>query len=237
MPGSQARFAIYFAPSPASALWRFGSTVLGYDAATGRDVPFHRPQGLEAGLWSDLTAEPRRYGFHATLKAPFRLISGPGETRLISELDRLAQSLSVVRLTPLVVRPMGKFIALRPERDDVAISQLASRVVDALEPLRAPLTREDLARRMREPLSARQVSYLERYGYPHVHEDFRFHMTLAGPMEPELREPVERALSASFASQVPFGEARIDALTLFRQDRPTARFRIVHRALLSGAMQ
>ncbi len=31
------RFAIYLAPPPDTPLWRFGSEVLGYDAATGED--------------------------------------------------------------------------------------------------------------------------------------------------------------------------------------------------------
>ena len=233
---TQARYAIYFAPPPASELWRFGSRVLGYDAVAGFDVPFLLPEPMEAGHWAELTAEPRRYGFHATLKAPFRLARGYRQEQLVSALDQLAESLSAVGIASLSVQVMGRFIVLRPDEDEADVSRLAGHVVDALEPLRAPLTREDLARRKREPLSARQAAYLERYGYPHVHEDFRFHMTLAGPMDPDRVGPVACALRSCFARHVPHAGIRLDALTLFRQDRPSARFRTVHRSPLAGGM-
>ena len=70
------RYAIYFAPHSGSLLARFGASLLGYDPATGAEVDapdhpaFHDPLSLG---W---TAAPRRYGFHATLKAPFHLAEG-----------------------------------------------------------------------------------------------------------------------------------------------------------------
>lgn len=233
--GSAPRYGIYFAPNATSELWHFGSSVIGYDASTGLDVPHHQTDGFEAEHWSALTAESRRYGFHATLKAPFRLTTGVDEPQLIFAVRKIAASMAALPLGPLSVRRMGRFIVLRPEEGGAAVSRLAARVVDALEPLRAPLNGEELARRLREPLSTRQVTYLERYGYPHVLEDFRFHMTLAGPIEPELLESVESVLRASFARHVPNAGTIIDGLTIFRQDRRTERFRIIHRALLSGA--
>src|SRR5215468_10868409 len=63
------RYAIYFAPAPESSLWRFGSATIGYNAASGRDIPATPPVGYEHAVWDRLTEEPRRYGFHATLKA------------------------------------------------------------------------------------------------------------------------------------------------------------------------
>ncbi|MGE0233334.1 MAG: DUF1045 domain-containing protein, partial [Flavobacteriaceae bacterium] len=67
------RVAIYFAPAPETALWRAASAWLGRDAAhEGR-----QPAVLEAALGraaaDEILAAPRRYGFHATLKAPFHL--------------------------------------------------------------------------------------------------------------------------------------------------------------------
>ena len=67
------RYAIYFVPPAETEFFRFGSAVLGYDCYTGASVG--RPAALDAEpeFWDRLTAEPRRYGFHATLKAPFTL--------------------------------------------------------------------------------------------------------------------------------------------------------------------
>ena len=63
------RYAIYFAAGSDSALTRFGAELLGYDAYRGDELPFPR-QALEvAPDWRDISADPRKYGFHATLKA------------------------------------------------------------------------------------------------------------------------------------------------------------------------
>ena len=72
------RYAIYYAPAPGSGLDRFGATLLGYDAFTGKDLPFPEDILQVAPDWRGLTGDPRKYGFHATLKAP--LSHGPGRT-------------------------------------------------------------------------------------------------------------------------------------------------------------
>ena len=72
------RYAIYYTSAPDSALDQFGASLLGYDAHGGEDLPF--PDGLPSD-WRDLTHDPRKYGFHATLKAPIALGDGKAETR------------------------------------------------------------------------------------------------------------------------------------------------------------
>ena len=86
------RYAIYYAPDPASALWLFGSSVLGYDARTGRNVPLLAPAGISLADWEMATTDPRRYGFHATLKAPFRLALGMSEAALLDAVERSAET-------------------------------------------------------------------------------------------------------------------------------------------------
>ena len=70
------RYAIYYVAAPGTDIDRFGAQLLGYDAYTGENVPF--PDGIMqiAPDWRDLTKEPRKYGFHATLKAPLSLAPG-----------------------------------------------------------------------------------------------------------------------------------------------------------------
>ena len=67
------RYAIYYAPAPGSGLDRFGAALLGYDAFTGKDLPFPEDILQAAPDWRGLTGDPRKYGFHATLKAPLSL--------------------------------------------------------------------------------------------------------------------------------------------------------------------
>src|SRR5208283_3593598 len=67
------RYAIYLTPPQDSDLWRFGCDVVGRDAYTGQSADGFAPEGQELEAWRKVTSEPRRFGFHATLKAPFRL--------------------------------------------------------------------------------------------------------------------------------------------------------------------
>ena len=83
------RYAIYFVPAAVTEFFRFGSAVLGYDCYTGANV--ERPSVLDSkpALWDRLTVEPRRYGFHATLKAPFHLSPSCTEAQLVSAGSQL----------------------------------------------------------------------------------------------------------------------------------------------------
>ncbi|HMJ45461.1 MAG TPA: phosphonate metabolism protein, partial [Pseudolabrys sp.] len=78
--GPEPRYAIYFVPGTDSELYRFGASVLGYDCYTGRDIALI--DGADASSWSEFVREPRIYGFHATLKAPFYLAKGSNEADL-----------------------------------------------------------------------------------------------------------------------------------------------------------
>jgi putative phosphonate metabolism protein len=226
------RYAIYFAPDAASPLWQFGCSVLGTDAETGGDVPF--APTLES-LWPDwaaLTSEPRRYGFHATLKAPFRLRDGIGKTDLIDAVSRFAADQKRVELSGLRMATIGRFVALVPVGDVSRLQALAARVVDTFEHLRAPLSDADRARRLKSPLTRAQTYYLDKYGYPYVHDEFRFHMTLTGGLAKETLPAVQTQLAELFTAAVPEGAVTVGGLAVFRQDHSGARFRIVARVPL-----
>jgi putative phosphonate metabolism protein len=224
-----ARHAIYFAPPEASALWRFGSRVLGYDAARGVDVPHLPLAGIDPALWPALSAEPRAYGFHATLKAPFRLAGGMHRADLYEALEDLAPRLPSVRLPGLAVTAIGTFVALTPAGDGEDLSALALRVTSELDVLRAPLNEAELQKRLRAPLTERQRASLRRFGYPYVGEDFRFHMTLSGSLPSGQVGAVLDALRTAHAQEVQAGPVGIDALTVFEQPAPGERFRITER--------
>ena len=227
------RYALYYAPDPASALWRFGSQVIGYDAAAGESFPPKAPGGEPD--WPALTEEPRRYGFHATLKAPFELAAGESEASLIAAMESYAGSAAPVLLEGLEVSQIGAFCALTPLGDATAIDALASDIVRAFERFRAPLSEASRMRRLQAPLTPRQIEYLDRFGYPYVHEEFRFHMTLTGPLPARVCGRAGRVcegLRRAYAEAVGTGPAAIDRITLFRQPRADASFAIAACALL-----
>lgn len=228
-----ARFALYFAPAPDSPLWRFGSSVIGYDASRGNDLPLIVPEGWDETDWRAATEEPRRYGFHATLKAPMRLVEGATEAALLEAVSAFAARRPAVVLDGLVAAPLGRFVALVPATASEPLQRLAGEVVERFEPFRAPLTPSEIARRLAARLTAQEEAYLQRYGYPYVIERFRFHMTLSGPVG-ERAVALAHVLGRAFAGAVPPGPVRIDRLAVFRQDTAEDRFRIVESFALAG---
>lgn len=208
------RTAIYFTPEQYHPLSRAGARWLGRDP-WGEDLPGGPALGgLDAGEWAALTASPRRYGFHATIKAPFALARGKSVAALDSALAAFCQETPPFTLPPLKLGRLGSFFALVPEEDCSALDTLAGEVVKAFEPFRAPLRESDLARRRETSLTAVQDENLVRWGYPYVFGDFRFHMTLTGPVDEDRSAFVEQALADQFA---PFlgQELAFDGLALF----------------------
>jgi len=211
---SEPRYAIYFVPTPQTALYQFGASVLGYDVYTGRDVP-----GIGTGdsAWPVKVGEPRIYGFHATLKAPFRLAAGANEIALKAELDALARTLSAIDAGPLEVRALGRFIALVPSTPCAAVDQLAATCVRQFDRFRAPMNEQERARRLASPLNERQKINLDRWGYPYVFDDFRFHMTLTGALPEDGRAQVKQWLTAEFACQPAARRLVLDQIVIARQ--------------------
>jgi putative phosphonate metabolism protein len=223
-----ARHAIYFAPEVGSEWWRFGAGWLGRDESRDAPLPQPLPAGFHADAFAAATAEPHRYGFHATLKAPFRLRADADEERLRRRLAALAATLRAVPLPPLKPVLLENFVALVPSAPAPALVALAARCVLDLDDLRAPLTHEELARRHPERLDGRSRELLEHHGYPHVLERFRFHMTLSGPVDPQLAERLMAAAAPVAARLNEAAPLRLDRLCLFRQAEPGAPFLRLH---------
>lgn len=225
------RYAIYHVPPAEAALYRFGAALLAYDAFTARDLD-HPPQSVAAFPdWHDLTADPRKYGFHATLKAPFLLKDGETEAGLCNAFNEfVAVPREIPAIVP-VVRAIGSFIAVVPDEPVAPLAKLADDSVRAFETFRAPLTEHDRQRRLKSPLTARQIELLDRWGYPYVFEEFRFHMTLTGSLPVEKRDRALPSLQSEFA-KLGLAAHAIDHVALFRQDSSNARFVVIRHATL-----
>jgi putative phosphonate metabolism protein len=224
-PG-EPRYAVYFAPPAASALWRFGCSVLGLDVETGEAPPLPALRRFDAETWRDITAEPRKYGFHGTLKAPMALAPGSTEAELAAACESFADTARPIPVIAPVVDSISGFIAVIPAQPSAELLQLAADVTREFDSFRAPLSPEDRARRNPARLTARQCDYLDRWGYPYVMEEFRFHMTLTGRLESERREPVMAMLRSRFVA-TGLTALAIDRIALFRQDDADSRFLIV----------
>ncbi|KRP96319.1 phosphonate metabolism protein [Bradyrhizobium yuanmingense] len=220
------RYAIYYAAGCDSALSRFGAELLGYDAYTGDELPFPQQALHVAPDWREVSADPRKYGFHATLKAPMALAPGKTEAVLLAVCQAFAGKTRPIPTIRPVIDAISGFIAVIPAEPVEALQRLAADCVREFDPFRAPLTAEDRARRKPEKLSERQRDYLDRWGYPYVMEEFRFHMTLTGRLDAERRGPILQMLRTRFAA-LGIETLAVDRIALFRQDDAKARFRII----------
>ena len=228
------RYAIYFVPPAESALYRFGSSVLGYDCYTGTDILPPGGVASDAALWRELTQEPRRYGFHATLKAPFHLSPSCTEAQLASAFSSFAAlGHAVGRIAPEVALLSG-FAAVVPRRPSDAVAALADKCTTMFDAFRAPMSARERARRVAANLSQSQMHNLERWGYPYLFRDFRFHMTLTGKLARERADAVLARLRSGFAAAYGEQELAIDRLALLKQDSEQAPFRVLSQAELKG---
>jgi putative phosphonate metabolism protein len=225
------RYAIYYMAAPGSDLDRFGAQLLGYDAFSGEELPF--PDGV-APDWRELTRDPRKYGFHATLKAPLALAQGRRETELVAACEAFADTSRPIPLIRPVVDSISGFLAVVPAQRSSELERLAADCTIEFDSFRGALTPEDRARRNPSALTPRQREHLERWGYPYVMEDFRFHMTLTGRLDATRREPILTMLRDRFAA-IGLATLAIDRIALCRQDQANSQFRIVrHWKLRAG---
>jgi ribose 1,5-bisphosphokinase len=221
------RYAIYFAPRPDSPWWQAGCTWLGRDPGSGEELATPAVPGIPAPAFRQLTEQARRYGFHATLKAPFRLADGFNEEHLLGMAAAFAELQHPVALHDLQIRSMAGFLALRPAGPIEEIGALAMRCVSYFDNLRAASTAAELVKRRNAGLSQRQESLLQRWGYPYTEEEFRFHMTLTDSLQAvddDTVHALRKAAEECFAPALLAGAPVIDALTIFREERPGMPF-------------
>lgn len=228
------RYGLYIAPSASSELWRFGCAVLGYDAETIEDVPQPALASLDPAGFRALTEDPRRYGFHATMKAPFHLQEGKTREDLVAALHRFCAGRAAFRLPRLCVEAVGAdatgdaFIALVEPTPTPELVALERDLVLGFEPFRAPLGDAEIARRRPERLSERQRENLLRYGYPGVFDLFRFHLTLTGRAPAARVGRLRQELAALHAVQVSELGLLVDQIALYEQV-DGARFTLTER--------
>ena len=224
------RYAIYFVPGADTALYRFGTSVLGYDCYSGRDVALI--DGVASWPWAEFVREPRRYGFHATLKPPFRLAAGQRAADLERAFERFAADHRAPVLGDLSVRELGSFIALVPKAPSAQLGQFADACVRQFDQFRAPFSAAEREKRMAAKLSTRQIEHLERWGYPYVFENFRFHMTLTGSLPQPERQRVLEFLREKFEQGLNAGPFTLDRIVISRQVGNGAPFLVISSSSL-----
>jgi hypothetical protein len=221
------RVALYYAPEAADPLHAAASAWLGRDPIAGAAVAQPGFPGI-----ADVTAEPRLYGFHATLKPPMRLRPGAAWADVLDAASAIAAAIPPFALPRLAVADLHGFLALRETAPCPELQALADAAVAGADHLRAAPTEDELARRRRHPLPPAQEANLLRWGYPYVFATWFFHMTLTKRLDAAGQEVWRPAAEAHFAAAL--AESRMVAdLCLFTQERG-APFILAERIPLRG---
>lgn len=215
------RLALYYAPGPDDPLWPAGCSWLGRDPETA--APLSQPDLPDIAA---VTAEPRRYGFHATLKPPMRLATG--WDAFLRDATALAAEIAPFALPPLAVRDLSGFLALRETAPCPELQALADACVAGVDRHRAPPDAAELARRPRHGLTPQRAAMLARWGYPDVFATWRFHMTLTRRLAPAEHAFWHEAASAHFAAALA-RPRRVEEVCVFVQPAPAAPFVIAER--------
>jgi len=222
------RYALYAIPRRETVLAQFGASWLGWEVETGRAAQSALAMGLPPALHAAVTAEPRRYGFHGTLKAPFALADGVDEGELLEVAARFARERRALPPVALSLRAMGAFLALTPRERSPALEEFAAECVASFDRFRAPADAAEILRRRRAGLSSLQEEMLTRWGYPYVMDEFRYHMTLTGPLDGPLRARVGEAMLAPLETILREPLDIVD-LVLCVEPAPLERFRVLRR--------
>ncbi|RWA63942.1 DUF1045 domain-containing protein [Mesorhizobium sp.] len=220
------RYAIYYTPRQDEPLARIAANWLGRDPFGAATRPVEAVAELSAAEVAFHTASARRYGFHATLKAPFRLAPGETEASLRAALDDFAEATPDVVIPRLVIGQIDGFFALVPEAPLEPLNGFAGEVVRAFDRFRAPLTEAEIERRSPDSLKPQEFRNLCQWGYPYVFETFRFHMTLSGRVGPQESLRLRAAIDSLFADVLQH-PVPVDALTLFVETEPGAPFMVL----------
>ncbi|WP_266167983.1 DUF1045 domain-containing protein [Dyella subtropica] len=213
------RYAIYYCPAEDSELGRFGDSWL---TGAAEAVPAISPRRMD-----ELLSDVRRYGWHATMRAPFALSAGVVYADLRAAVFNIASTMNAFAL-PLQLDRLAGFLALRPHSDSAAVDALAAACLHALESLCAPLPDGALQRRAKG-LDAAELTLLHRYGYPYVLDRYRFHMTLSAPATAAEERSMRDWLAPLVAK---LGPAKMDALAICQEAAPGAPFTVVERISL-----
>jgi putative phosphonate metabolism protein len=227
------RYAIYFTPPAEDPLTRRASHWLGRDAFSGEMLVQPMIEAFSEATFSELTSDPRRYGFHATMKAPFELASTASEAELVDAFESFAAGQTPFTLASLVLGQIGPFFALVPGTRSPELECLAADCVTVFDRFRAPLNESEIARRRPERLTPNERRNLLTWGYPYVLDDFRFHMTLTGPVEPDDQSTMCAVIETHFCGLLDQPRV-IDTLSLFIEPSRGAPFTLLHMVPLAG---
>jgi len=229
------RYAVYFVPNVEQHWWAHASQWLGRCAVSQQFNAQPLIIEVSAKRFAELTEHPRRYGFHATMRAPFVLASEYQLADLVDGVFALCQHMRPFLLPRLRVTLMDEFLALVPERDVAQLAWLEEQCVTALNRYAQPLAPEELSRRRSAGLSSHEDALLVQWGYPYVLDRFRFHFSLTGSLAKASSQEVSALTQAAHQHFDHLPLCGFESLAIFAEPTRGADFVLLEQCPLMGA--
>ena len=226
------RYAIFYTPQPGTALSAFGRSWFGR-ANDGATLEAFSESGLSSGFARLPVATSRYTGLHAVFKQPFALKNDTCPGALKSRLIGFAQRRKPVPTGPLTLSRAGRFLVLRPVKPAPALDWLAAQCVTTFDSFAAPLSEIDREERMASHHSDYQRLLFESYGDTNVLSEYRFHITLTGPLDNAHLDHVAQALWPVIEEICATG-VTVDALSLFGDPGGRMPLRLIGRHRLGA---
>ena len=213
------RYAIYYIPD--LPLFQIGSDWLGWNSITGQETTLSADHRR-------ITDRPRKYGFHATLKPPFSLASNSTQGDLQDAFQTFCATVSPATGGTLKISRLGRFLAMTQDVQSNEVTELAASAVSHFDKFRAPLSDNDIEKRRQRRLTPQQDALMLRWGYPYVMQEFKFHMTLTGPLQNNEIDAIEHDANTRFQEFLD-KPLNLASLSLLGEDRESGRFHAIER--------
>lgn len=226
-----ARYAIYYTPQPGTPLATFGRSWFGR-ANDGATLQAFSEAGLtSASAVKPLSARSRYSGLHAVFKTPFCLRDGIGIDALKARLIRFANRRKQVATGPLTLAHAGRFLVLRPIKPTPALDWLAAQCVATFDGFTESSSTAEAHPGVH--LNDHQRLLLKSFGDPHVLSEYRFYITLTGPLDTAHLERVAQALWPMLEEICASG-VTVDGLSLLGESGDRAPLRLIGRYRLGA---
>ena len=173
-------------------------------------------------------ASGRYGGLHAAFKAPFALREDIGPDGLRARLVSFTDRRKPLQTGPLTLARAGRFLVLRPVKPTPALDWLAAQCASAFDDFTTPIGESERRERQGQSLSDYQLLLLESFGDPHVLSEYRFSITLTGPLDGAHLERVTQALWPVL-DEICAAGVTIDALSLFGDPGGRSAMRLISR--------
>lgn len=233
------RYAIYFTLAQNDPLYQLAAQWFGYDFYQGSKPSIrmdHHALLKPLFPYSDFNAKASLYGFHATLKPPFRLKPRVSHKQLVKILKHFSRLHSPFNCAKLKLQQIDNFLALVPEQNCKKLNQLAKDCVQTFDVFRDELAAEEVQKRNPASLTEDQRLMLKLWGYPYVLDEFRFHMTLTDALT---QSQIDRCkpLLESYFHPYTSRPLRIDQINLCYQATEHSPFVVLETYLLKQRKQ